>query len=393
MALRITKEYNFRPIAIHLPQFHPIPENDTWWGKGFTEWTNVVKAKPLFEGHYQPHLPADLGFYDLRLEESRIAQADLARQAGIFGFCYYHYWFNGKRILERPVDEILNTGKPDFPFMLCWANENWTRRWDGNDEHILLKQHYSEEDDRIHIRTLIPYFKDARYIKIEGKPVFAVYKSGILPNVRRTLQIWREEAEKVGIELYLTRFENFGEYGKTYIELGFDAGIEFQPFSKLFDDYLKEKENKEWVHSWKYKFQRHYYKFTNQEEKSKQAYLNCIRHLDYNDYVNHIFKSYSFEKDYVKFPGIAPSWDNTARRGENALYLKNASPQKFREWLNFILKNFVPPSKEENFIFINAWNEWAEGNHLEPCQKWGRAYLDAVKEEMDNYHGKPDHIG
>src|SRR5665647_256742 len=198
-----------RPIAMYLPQFHPIPENDEWWGKGFTEWTNVAKAKPLFKGHYQPHLPADLGFYDLRLEESRIAQAEMAKVNGIYGFCYYHYWFNGKRILERPFQEIFETGKPDFPFMLCWANENWTRTWDGGNHHILLEQKHSPEDDRNHIKALIPYFKDSRYIRVDNKPVFSVYRASLFPDISNTIRIWREEAEKEGLELYICCFETF----------------------------------------------------------------------------------------------------------------------------------------------------------------------------------------
>ena len=170
-----------RPIAIYLPQFHPIPENDAAWGKGFTEWTNVTKAKPLYKGHYQPHLPADLGFYDLRLEEVRLAQEALAKQFGIHGFCYYHYWFNGKRLLHEPLDSKLKNPNEDFSFMLCWANENWTRRWDGKNHEVLIEQNYSKEDNVAHIQHLIPYFKDSRYIKVNGKPVFIVYKPFYFP--------------------------------------------------------------------------------------------------------------------------------------------------------------------------------------------------------------------
>src|SRR5215467_8332153 len=177
---------NVRLIAFYLPQFHPISGNDQWWGKGFTEWRNVVRGRPLFPGHYQPHLPADLGFYDLRVPEIRQAQADLAQEYGIHGFCYYHYWFNGRRLLQRPFEEILASGKPDFPFCLCWANENWTRTWDGGDDQILLAQNYSDEDDLTHIKSLIPAFRDKRYIRVNGKPVLLVYRTTSLPNPSET---------------------------------------------------------------------------------------------------------------------------------------------------------------------------------------------------------------
>src|SRR5215475_4957626 len=180
-----------RLVAFYLPQYHPIPENDEWWGTGFTEWTNVVSAKPVFAGHYQPHLPADLGFYDLRLPEVRQAQADLARNHGIHGFCYYHYWFQGRRLLRRPFDEVLRSGQPDFPFCLCWANENWTRVWDGSDKKLLIEQTYSADDDLAHIRWLAPAFRDPRHIRVEGKPLFLVYRARKLPDPLRTTSLWR----------------------------------------------------------------------------------------------------------------------------------------------------------------------------------------------------------
>ncbi|MCW8926765.1 MAG: glycoside hydrolase family 99-like domain-containing protein, partial [Xanthomonadales bacterium] len=194
-----TDRFPIRLIALYLPQFHPIPENDRFWGEGFTEWHNVKKAKPLFPGHHQPHVPKDLGYYDLRHEDTRIAQAEMARQYGIEGFCYYHYWFNGHRLLEHPLQEVLNSGRPDFPFCICWANENWTRRWDGKDREILMQQNYSEQDDRDHIRTLIPIFQDPRYIRINGKPFFLVYRTSDLPDPARTAEIWREEARNAGL--------------------------------------------------------------------------------------------------------------------------------------------------------------------------------------------------
>ena len=216
-------------IAFYLPQFHPIPENDRWWGKDFTEWTNVRKAPKVFPGHYQPHEPSDLGYYDLRNAEAREAQAKLAKEYGIYGFCYYHYWFNGKCLLNYPIDENLRSGKPDLPFCICWANEDWTRVWDGKTGEILIKQDYSEEDDYEHIKNLIKYFKDERYIKINGKVLFLVYRASRIPNPLRTTSIWREEAKKAGIELYLCRVESSSEKREDPAAIGFDAAVEFQP--------------------------------------------------------------------------------------------------------------------------------------------------------------------
>src|SRR5918911_547953 len=219
-----------RAIAFYLPQYHPIPENDRWWGKGFTEWTNVARARPLFPGHYQPHLPADLGFYDLRLPETRMVQAELARTHGIEGFCYWHYWFNGRRLLERPFNEVLASGEPDFPFCLAWANENWTRVWNGSERDVLIGQQYNEEDDRQHIRSLLAAFRDERYIRIDGKPVFLVYRAAKIPDPLRTTEVWREEAQKAGVgDLYLCRIESFPDERTDPARLGFDAAVEFHP--------------------------------------------------------------------------------------------------------------------------------------------------------------------
>lgn len=372
-----------KPIAIYLPQFHPIPENDEWWGKGFTEWTNVTKAKPLFNNHYQPHLPADLGFYDLRLEEVRIAQAKMAKDYGIHGFCYYHYWFNGRRILDRPFQEVYDSKKPDFPFMLCWANENWTRTWDGLNKHILLEQKYSEEDDRAHIKSLIPFFKDSRYIKIDGKPVFAIYKSALLPNIQKTISVWRKEAKLENLDLYLCVFESFGNHGIKMVENGFDASIEFQPFSNYLYEFIESKTLQLLNSTIKYRIFKELFKRFNIPKYSSQLYEKCkkivMRNLEYSEFVDYLIKHYQFEQEYVKFPGITPSWDNTARRGNEAFFLKNSTPQKFEQWLKYLSDHIANKTDDNNFIFINAWNEWAEGNHLEPCQKWGHQYLEAIK--------------
>ena len=368
-----------KPIAIYLPQFHPIPENDEWWGKGFTEWTNVAKAKPLFEGHYQPHLPADLGFYDLRLAEIREAQATMARDNGIHGFCYYHYWFNGKRILERPFNEVLSTGKPDFPFMLCWANENWTRIWDGGDKNVLLEQVYSAQDDIDHIRSLIPTFKDPRYIKVDGKPVFVVYRSTLLPDIKATITRWRNEALKEGLEIYLCRMNTFGETGEKFLADGFDAAINFEPFGDKFEDfktYLKSKKIKEKYTNW----QLIHRLFSRSKRNELLNSLNA--HVDYNEYVDFV-KSYP-NLNYKCYPGITPGWDNSARKKKGYFLFKNSTPLKFKDWLVHEVQKFEPFSKDENFLFINAWNEWAEGNHLEPDAKWGTQHLQAVKDVLNN---------
>ena len=372
---------DIRPIAIYLPQFHPIPENDEWWGRGFTEWTNVVKAKPLFQGHYQPHLPGELGFYDLRLPEVREQQAALAKQYGIYGFCYYHYWFNGRRVLERPFEEVFKSGKPDFPFMLCWANENWTRAWDGLDKQVLLKQNYSHEDDVQHIKTLIPYFKDSRYIKIDGKPVFAIYRSTLFPDLKRTINIWRDEARKEGLELYLCHFESFGAEGREYLAAGFDAAIEFQPQTYQCRPPAKKPTSlregitvEALVNSISY--------------RTKKVVADPDKKLkidEYKEIMQYASQEREVIKGYKRYPCVMPGWDNTARR-KNGYIVNGSTPERFGKWTAGSLKNFVPPSQDENLFFINAWNEWAEGNHLEPDQKWGRRYLEAFRNALQNIH-------
>lgn len=355
---------HIRAIAFYLPQFHPVPENDEWWGKGFTEWTNVTKAKPAFRNHYQPHLPSDLGFYDLRLPEIREQQAELARQYGIHGFCYYHYWFNGRRILERPLNEVLSSGNPDFPFCVCWANENWTRVWDGGEKELLLKQEYSLEDDRAHIRSLIDTLSDERYIRIDNKPLFLVYRTGLLPNPKMTSDVWREEAQKAGLaDLYLVRVESHGDYTDP-ADIGFDASVQFSPFSGLRFPLVPRNPIA---------------KLLANIFMGKAFAQNNI--FDYQEVVNSMLnlKPASYERYYC----ATPSWDNSARRKTGASILLNSSPSLYQDWLEAILSRTnekFPP--EKRLVFINAWNEWAEGNHLEPDQKWGLDYLHATKKAL-----------
>lgn len=367
-----------RPIAIYLPQFHPIPENDEWWGKGFTEWTNVTKAQPRFKDHYQPHLPADLGFYDLRLEEARLAQEVLAKEYGIYGFCYYHYWFNGKRVLHEPIDRKLKNPKEDLPFMMCWANENWSRRWDGSESDILLEQKYSEEDHRSHIEFLIPFFKDPRYIKIDGKIVFAVYRTNLIPDLEKTIAIWRNVAKEYNIELYILRFEGFNNSGKEFMCEGVDAASEFQPFTAI----RRMNNSKPKIRGFKEEFSfpaaKNSAKARITNFKEKYFNKNEGNVYNYQDIINADFSDQS-KVDYKLYSCVTPGWDNTARKAKNYFVLTNSSPNLFRDWLNKKLKKFVPFSKEENLFFVNAWNEWAEGNHLEPDRKWGTSYLQQLK--------------
>ena len=341
-----------RLISFFLPQYHPIPENDAWWGKGFTEWTNVGRAKPLFPGHNQPRVPADLGYYDLRLPETRAAQAALAREHGIHGFCYYHYWFNGRRLLERPFNEVLNSGSPDFPFCLCWANENWTRAWDGLEREVLIQQHYNSDDDLAHIRWLANAFRDPRYIRVYGKPLFLVYRVASLPDPMQTVSIWREEARRLGIgELFLCAVESRvgGSQSVNPSRIGFDAAVEFQPDGLFFPKPVKT--------------------------------LNDYGGIfDYRAVVSHMLQKP--EADYLRFPCLAPGWDNSARRKENPTIITGSTPELYGQWLDGILRRRSQAQPEENIVFINAWNEWGEGAYLEPDLLSGRAYLEMTKQVL-----------
>lgn len=357
-----------RILTFFLPQFHPIPENDLWWGKGFTEWTNVTKTKPFFDGHYQPHLPKDLGFYDLRLEETRILQETLAKKFGVYGFCYYHYWFNGKRLLYEPIERKLRNSKEDLPFVMCWANENWTRRWDGLDKEILIAQDYSEEDDINHIDFLINhFFNDERYIKIDNKPFFIIYRPNLFPNLKKTVSIWREKVKESGFpDLYLGYVQSFSQNFDP-ADIGFDVAIEFPPHNLPL---IPEKVSflKQLIHN----------KFNLNKVYSKNRV---------HDYSNYVSKRKEIKNpNYNFFPGLTPMWDNSARKkGVDGFIFKNSTPELYEELLEHVMSGFQPVSDEENFVFINAWNEWAEGNHLEPCQKWGSSYLEATKRIADKY--------
>ncbi len=353
---------NIKPLAIYLPQFHPTPENDAWWGKGFTEWTNVTKTSPQFKKHKQPNLPSSTGFYDLRLEEARLMQEAMAKEFGIYGFCIYHYWFNGKRLLNEPVDRKLKNPKEDLPFLLCWANETWSRRWLGEETEILIKQEYSELDDQMHMNWLVNVFKDSRYIKVDNKPVFIIYRPTHIPRIKETLKMFREIAKENGIDdLYLVGSNSHSEL-KDLFELGFDDVLNFQPKLGFLPLSFNEKFN----------------------------FKRAINNLKFGSF-NPFHKIYAYDKAkalmdkrplHKYFPCALVGWDNTPRRGNKGIMVVNKTPEVFKEYLlkdkEELIKQNRPES--ENFIFINAWNEWAEGNFLEPSISEGTAYLEVVKE-------------
>ena len=365
-------ENNIKSIAIYLPQYHTIKENNEWWGDGFTEWTNVKNAKPLFKGHYQPHIPENNNYYDLGVFKEMVSQGDLAKQYGIYGFCFYHYWFNGKLLLEKPLHDMLELGKPNMPFCLSWANENWTRSWDGLEKQVLVKQEYSLEDDLEHIKYLIPFFKDDRYIKVDNKPVFLMYRSELHPNIMEGTKIWRDEAKKAGFEdLYLIRMENFKRNIDPALH-GFDAGMEFAPDSTLTGKKIAKSNMVKYL----------FHKLLHQLNLRKSSiFENSI--FSYPLMANKMINKP--DVDYKYFRCVCPSWDNSARRTKNATMYVGSTPELFKNWVQKMINHTTMKlDPKEQFLFINAWNEWAEGCHLEPDLKNGYSYLKSFKQALDD---------
>lgn len=352
-----------RLIAFYLPQFHPIPENDAWWGKGFTEWTNVSKAVPMFSGHYQPRLPGELGYYDLRVPEVMHRQVELAKNYGLSGFCFHYYWFSGRRLLEKPLFQYLNDKTLDFPFCISWANENWTRRWDGREQDILIEQEHHLENDKNFIADLIPVLQDPRYIRINGRPLILVYHLSLLDNPLNTSRYWRSYCQEKGLgNPYLVAAKTFGL--EDISGTGFDATVEFPPHN-IFMNASNE-----------------------QETLLNTNFKGQIYH--YLDLFRKSTRFRSSTTPSTNFKTVAPGWDNTARKPDSGFIFKNSTPAAYRRWLEEAALHSIQTAatKDEKIVFINAWNEWAEGAYLEPDRRYGYAFLEETRKMLHALPGK-----
>ena len=346
-------------IAYYLTQFHPDPHNELWWGKGVTEWNNVARAIPQFIGQYQPRIPGELGYYDLRIKDVMRRQVELAQMYGIYGFSFYYYWFNGERLLEQPLEMFLDSPDIDFPFSLCWANENWTKRFDGTNTDILMKQPNTVESYKNVIHDMMRFLRDRRYIEIDGKKVITVYRPSLMPKVRDVLSYWREIVKEAGLgELYLIAVkENMIEID--WLSEGYDAVSEFHP-GTLYTQCPKINDELQYI---------------------RKDFAGEV--FSYDDIVkNKRYFNYSYPKLYR---AVMPMWDNTARRNHKGMIFHGATPALYREWLmDVIEENKEKQNVDDNVVFINAWNEWGEGTYLEPDRFYGYAYLDATKEAVES---------
>ena len=347
-----------RIIAFYLPQYHPIPENDAWWGKGFTEWTNVGKAKPLYRGHYQPRVPADLGYYDLRVPETRQAQADMARSYGVEGFMYWHYWFGGgKRLLERPFNEVLASGEPDFPFALAWANETWKGFAHGlTNRNTLIEQRYLGEQDYIdHFHAVLPAFRDRRYITVDGKPLFMVYKPLQHPDMQAFVELWQRLARENGLPgIYFVGQAEVGQEQKI-LRLGMDAACIF----RMMEGVNRRPFLKKAVQRIKIKLFKHPRVF---------RYAEAARW----------FVGPEDTRDDI-IPTIYSGWDHTPRSGCEGTVFSHYTPDVFERHVKQVLRAVENKPASLKIVFVKSWNEWGEGNYMEPDRRYGLQFLERLK--------------
>lgn len=355
-----------RFIAFYLPQFHPTPENDEWWGPGFSEWHSVAKARPLFRGHKQPKLPGDLGFYDLRLPETREAQAKLAREAGIEAFCYWHYWFgNGKRLLERPFTEVIASGKPDFPFCLAWANHSWyQKKWDPKakeKDKLLIEQTYpGVEDYEAHFYAMLPAFRDKRYFRVNGKPLFIIYDTQTFVDIKTFVNTWRKLAKENDIiDFYFVGTDFDGRFREDIMSKGLDAVYE--------NDSIN-------IHHHLSKLEKGILYF-------QREFLHRPTVFEYKKAIKYMITPRCKENNVI--PMITPNWDHSPRSGGRAIILNHSTPELFKDLVMQSLDTVKDKPKDEQIIVIKSWNEWGEGNYMEPDIEFGHGYLNALREAIE----------
>jgi hypothetical protein len=344
-----------RIIAFYLPQFHEVEENSEWWGAGFTDWVNVAKARPLFNGHYQPHIPRDLGFYDASFESTLASQIELAQEYGVYGFCFYWYWFDGRRMLSKPIDTFFNS-KIEFPYCFCWANESWTRTWDHNPKQVLIEQTYSEGWQDNFLRDLSMYWQDNRYIKVDNRPLIIIYRAKQIPDCHNAIKELRKSSlTLLGVDPYIVIVDFYDVESSS--EFGADALVEFPPH-KFWHESNRGETPSDIQES-----------FAGRIISYEKVLIQSVDRI--------------IPKGEKIFRALIPSWDNTARLSNRSVIIQNTNPQLFKVWLD-ALRQYTRENRllNENFLFINAWNEWAEGAHLEPDLKIGNGFLNQIKKSQ-----------
>lgn len=359
-------------IAFYLPQYHPTPHNNEWWGEGFTEWTNVGKAKKLFPGHYQPKVPADLGYYDLRMPEAREKQVELAKEAGIEGFCYYHYWFSeGHQELELPFNEVVNSGKPDFPFCLCWANETWYRKFWNRDgvaaekQDLAVQKYPGRKDDIAHFNCLLKAFKDPRYLRINGKLVFMIYKPLEFLDVEGFMSCWNNLAEENGLG------------GFHFIGYSLQVGDEYDAIKKKGFDAIcscRLKRHDRRGFGWAFR-------------KCLSYVTNWPEIYKYKNVLPSLIGKEEIEKNDV-YPTLIPNWDHTPRSGKRGYLFHHSTPELFEKHCEDVLSHVINKPEKDQIVFLKSWNEWGEGNYMEPDLKYGKGYIRALKNAINKIHSQ-----